>query len=79
MSSIAKGEFPKPPHLFRGKGVTDDSVGETFWKARNGIRLTGMPGFRGLLTDTQLWQVSQLLANADKLPDSVKQELNRTP
>lgn len=76
MSNIAKGEFPKPPHLFRGKGVTDDSVGETFWKAQNGIRLTGMPGFRGLLTETQLWQVSQLLANADKLPDSVKQELN---
>jgi mono/diheme cytochrome c family protein len=77
MSNIAQGEFPKPPHLFRGKGVTDDSVGETFWKVQNGIRLTGMPGFRGTLTDTQMWQVSQLLANADKLPASVKEELSR--
>jgi len=31
------------------------------------IRLTGMPGFRGSLTDTQSWQVSILLANADKV------------
>src|SRR5258708_6246265 len=27
--SIAKGMFPEPPHLFRGKGVTDDEPGET--------------------------------------------------
>jgi mono/diheme cytochrome c family protein len=32
----------------------------------NGIRLTGMPSFKDVLTDTQMWQVSQLLANADK-------------
>jgi thiosulfate dehydrogenase len=44
-TAIAKGEFPKPPHLFRGKGVTDDAPGETYWKVANGIRLTGMPGF----------------------------------
>ncbi|HEX6804977.1 MAG TPA: cytochrome c [Terriglobales bacterium] len=74
-SDIAMGEFPKPPHLFRGKGVTDDSPGETYWKVANGIRLTGMPGFKGRLTDTQMWQVSLLLANADKVSDAVKQEL----
>ena len=76
-TSIARGMFPKPPQLFRGKGVTDDPAGETFWKVQNGIRLTGMPGFKGSLTEVQLWQVSQLLANADKLPDSVKDELTR--
>jgi mono/diheme cytochrome c family protein len=37
--------------------------------------MTGMPGFKGQLSDTQLWQVSQLLANADKIPDSVKTAL----
>jgi hypothetical protein len=74
-SDIALGEFPKPPHLFRGKGVTDDAPGETYWKVANGIRLTGMPGFKGHLTETQIWQVSLLLANADKISDPVKQEL----
>ena len=32
MTAIAKGMFPKVPQLFKGKGVTDDPVGETFWK-----------------------------------------------
>jgi thiosulfate dehydrogenase len=74
-TAIAKGEFPKPPALFKGKGVTDDSAGETYWKVANGIRLTGMPGFTGSLTTEQMWQVSLLLANADKLPPDVNDAL----
>lgn len=75
--AIGKGEFPKPPQLFKGMGVTDDPPGETFWKVKNGIRLSGMPGFNGSLSDDQMWQISLLLANADKLPESVKAELQR--
>jgi mono/diheme cytochrome c family protein len=70
-TAIAKGEFPKPPELFRGKGVTDDPAGVTYWKIANGIRLTGMPGFSGSLSSEQMWQVSLLLSNANKLPPSV--------
>ena len=69
--------FPKPPQLFNGKGVTDDPVGETFWKVENGIRLSGMPAFKASLMEDEMWQVSLLLAHADKLPDSVRDELNR--
>ena len=69
-TAIGKGQFPPPPHLFRGKGVTDDEPGETYWKVSNGIRLTGMPGFNRQLSTTQMWQVSLLLTHADKLPDS---------
>jgi thiosulfate dehydrogenase len=72
---IAMGEYPIPPQLFMGHGVTDDPAGETYWKVANGIRLTGMPAFTGSLSDTQMWQVSVMLANADKLPDDVKQTL----
>ncbi len=64
--------YPDPPQLFRGKGVTDDPVSETYWKTANGIRLTGMPGFNTKLTDTQIWQVSELLAHANEIPDSAK-------
>jgi thiosulfate dehydrogenase len=74
-TAIAKGEFPRPPHLFKGKGVTDDEPGETYWKVANGIRLTGMPGFDQQLSTTQMWQVSLLLAKADKLPASVRAAL----
>ena len=72
---IAKGEFPNPPKLLEGKGVSDDPVGVTYWKVANGIRLTGMPGFDGSLTTDQKWQVSLLLANSDKLPPKVTSEL----
>ena len=74
-TAIAEGEYPKPPELFKGTGVTDDPSWETYWKAANGIRLTGMPGFKSRLNDTQLWQVSQLLANADKISPAVKAAL----
>jgi mono/diheme cytochrome c family protein len=74
-TAIAKGEFPKPPELFKGKGVTDDPPGETYWKVANGIRLTGMPGFSASLSSDQMWQVSLLLSGADKLPAAVRATL----
>jgi thiosulfate dehydrogenase len=74
-TAIAKGEFPKPPELFKGKGVTDDPAGVVYWKVANGIRLTGMPGFSGPLTTEQMWQVTLLLSNADKLPAATRTTL----
>ena len=58
-------------------GVTDDPPGETYWKVANGIRLPGMPSYKGVLTDTEMWQVSLLLAIADKpLPPAALDILN---
>lgn len=74
-TAIARGMFPKPPKLMEGKGVTDDEPGETYWKVAGGIRMTGMPGFDKTLSPAQMWQVSLLAANADKLPPSVKAAL----
>jgi len=74
-TAIAQGMYPPPPQLFHGTGVSDDPASETYWKAENGIRLTGMPGFKGRLTETQIWEVSVLLANSDKIPASVKAAL----
>ena len=76
-TAIAKGEFPKPPQLFKGKGVADDPAGVTYWKVANGIRLTGMPGYSGSLSSEQMWQVSILLADAGKLPANVTNILQK--
>jgi thiosulfate dehydrogenase len=76
-TAISRGMYPKPPKLLEGTGVTDDPPGETYWKVANGIRLSGMPGFSESLSETQMWQVSLLVANANKLPDSVKTALYR--
>jgi thiosulfate dehydrogenase len=74
-TAVAKGMFPRPPKLLEGTGVTDDPPGETYWKVAGGIRMTGMPGFEKSLSTTQMWQVSLLLANADKLPKAVSDSL----
>ena len=73
---IAKGMFPEAPQLLTPDGmVTDDPVGETYWKVKNGIRLSGMPSFASSLTEKQMWDVSALLARANKLPPTAQQEL----
>lgn len=73
----AKGMYPRPPELLKGTGVTDDPAGETFWKVQNGIRLTGMPAYGGSLSEKEMWQISFLLAGADKLSSGVRGVLNR--
>jgi thiosulfate dehydrogenase len=76
---IAQGMYPAPPQLFHGAGVTDDDAWESYWKVENGIRMTGMPGFKDRLTETQIWQVTVLVKNADKMPMSVRNALSGTP
>jgi mono/diheme cytochrome c family protein len=72
---ISKGMFPPPPQLFeKADMMTDDPEGETYWKVTHGIRLSGMPGFGAALSDTERWQVTMLLKNADKLPASAQAE-----
>jgi mono/diheme cytochrome c family protein len=70
-SAIGGKMFPRAPQLFAkhkngAVGVSDDPVGETYWKVKNGLRLTGMPAFEKALSESQMWQVSLLLSRADK-------------
>ena len=77
-SATALGMFPRPPQLLPPKkGVTDDPVGETYWKVRNGIRLTGMPGYGSSLSEKEMWQVSLLLLHANELPSPAQDVLRR--
>jgi mono/diheme cytochrome c family protein len=68
-AAIAKAMYPPPPQLFeKDDMVTDDPEGTTYWKVTHGIRMTGMAGFAAILSDTERWQVTMLVAHADKLP-----------
>lgn len=85
-SAFGAHMFPSAPPLWEKHrngdvvGVSDDPVGETYWKVANGIRLTGMPAYKDGLSDTQMWQVALLLANADKaLPPSALDSLRDEP
>ena len=75
-TAIANGMFPDPPQFFTTRGMmTDDPQGETYWKVTHGIRLSGMPGFERTLSDAERWQVTLVIANADKLPTTVQAAL----
>ena len=69
-SKVGAHMFPGAPPLWEKHGevvgVSDDPPGETYWKVANGIRLTGMPAYKEILSEQEMWQVSLLLANADK-------------
>ncbi len=76
--AYAKWMYPVAPQLWKKHakgnvvGVSDDQPGETYWKIKNGIRLTGMPSYQHILTTDEMWDVALLLKNADQqLPDPV--------
>ncbi len=67
----AKYMFPKTPQLWQKHGhgvvgVSDDEVGESYWKIENGIRLSGMPAYNKVLSTDQMWQIALLVKNADQ-------------
>jgi mono/diheme cytochrome c family protein len=70
-SPIAKGLYQKPPQ-FASHGVERDPEGESFWKIKHGIRLTGMPSFGATLSDTDIWKIALFLKHMDKLPAAVE-------
>ncbi len=70
-SPYAPHMYPPAPQLWKSHGhgvvgVSDDPAGETFWKVKNGVRLTGMPAYADLLSQEQMWQVTLLLKSADQ-------------
>jgi mono/diheme cytochrome c family protein len=72
----AKGMYPPPPQFFERMAMGNDPVGQNYWIVANGIRLTGMPGYKGSLTDQQLWQLAQFLSNRSQLPASASAALS---
>ena len=70
-SPLAKGLYPRPPQL-ASDGVEDDPEGESYWKIKHGIRLTGMPSWGGTLSDQEIWTLALFLKHMDKLPPSAQ-------
>jgi thiosulfate dehydrogenase len=84
-SKVGQHMFPDAPPLWEKHGgenvvgVSDDPPGETYWKVANGIRLTGMPAYKNVLSEQEMWQVSMLLANADKPLPPAALEMLKAP
>lgn len=71
-TAVAAGMFPRPPQFFRPHAEKiDDPASEVYWKVKNGIRLTGMPGFERSLNEGQLLDLTGFIEDATTLPPSV--------
>jgi mono/diheme cytochrome c family protein len=65
---FAGGMNPHPPNLARAAG--DLSVAEVFWIAKNGIKMSGMPGFGKTDSDDELWKVAAFVKQLPKVSAS---------
>jgi len=64
-SEIGMGLNPDPPDLAH-EGAEQSPV-RLFWVLKNGIKMTGMPGFGMTHTDEQLWAMVAFLKQLPKL------------
>jgi mono/diheme cytochrome c family protein len=62
---FAAGMNPRPPNLARAAG--DLTVEQVFWTAKNGLRMTGMPGFGQTDEDDELWKVAAFVKALPKV------------
>jgi len=53
--------------------IPGDPDANLFWIAKHGIRLTGMPGWEGILSDNQLWQVIAFVKHSANLPPEAQE------
>lgn len=73
-SDVAMGLHPAAPDLWKPEtqSMTD---GQLFWTIKNGIRMTGMPGFGVTHSDTNLWNLVAFIRQLPKLTPEQKEKL----
>src|SRR4030095_9000992 len=64
--------YPKAPQLMMHK--IHDEEWETFHVIKHGIRNTGMPAWKNLMSDTDIWKMTAFLSRVDQLPPAVQEE-----
>jgi mono/diheme cytochrome c family protein len=62
---FATGLNPQPPNL--AESTDDMSVGQVFWIAKHGIKMTAMPAFGKSDSDDELWKVAAFVKQMSKM------------
>lgn len=65
-SPLAKTLYPPPPQFMTD--APDMEQNENYYIILHGVRWTGMPGWKNVLKDDEIWQVVTFLSHMDKLP-----------
>ena len=65
-SQFGRSFNPPVPAFF--KDTPDMPENQNFYIVQHGIRWTGMPAWKNMLNETQIWQVVTFMSNIEKLP-----------
>ena len=66
---FADALYPRAPQFV--KDAPDMPENQNFYIIQHGVRLSGMPGWRQVFSDQQIWQLTTFLSHMDKLPPQV--------
>ena len=69
---LADALYPRAPQFV--EDVPDMPENQNFYIIQHGIRLSGMPAWKSVLGEQQMWQVTTFLSHMDKLTPIVSQE-----
>jgi mono/diheme cytochrome c family protein len=64
--------YPRAPQFV--EDAPDMPENQNFYIIQHGVRLSGMPAWKRILNDQQIWQVTTFLSHMDKLPHQVATE-----
>jgi mono/diheme cytochrome c family protein len=69
-SPVADTLYPPPPQFVTDP--VDMEEHENYYIILHGVRWTGMPGWKNVLQDQEIWQVVTFLSHMNKLPPAAK-------
>jgi thiosulfate dehydrogenase len=69
-AALAESLYPRAPQFLQD--APDMPENQNFYIIQHGIRLSGMPAWKGALNENEIWQVTTFLSRMDKLSPNVK-------
>jgi thiosulfate dehydrogenase len=67
--ALAEALYPRAPQFV--EDAPDMPENQNYYIIAHGIRLSGMPAWKQVLSEQEMWQVTTLLSHMDKLPPQV--------
>jgi len=67
--ALAEALYPRAPQFV--EDAPDMPENQNYYIIAHGIRLSGMPAWKQVLSEQEIWQVRTLLSHMDKLPPQV--------
>jgi thiosulfate dehydrogenase len=71
-TAFGESFYPRAPQF--AEDAPDMAENQNFYIIQHGIRLSGMPAWKGALSEQETWQVTTFLSQMDKLPLQVTAE-----